>query len=105
MTRQDLSHGVQTAQSCHAVAEFAYFNHEKFKLWRQKSNYKICLEATNEKSLSKLLLKLQDKNVAVSAFYEPDINNELTAITFVSDPTLDKYTKYFPLVGKKRTSC
>lgn len=104
ITRDDISAGYQIAQSCHSVADFAYHNPSEFKEWRKNSNYKICLTIKDEKSLEKLYLKLKDRGVNVIPFREPDLNNQLTAITFVNSPEFNKYTRYLPLAGKNRES-
>lgn len=100
VTRQDLSHGYQIAQSCHAVADFAYYQSKFFNQWRTNSNYKICLASKDEDSLEKLYNKLKEKGASVIAFREPDMGNQLTAITLYGEEQYRNYTKYLPLVGK-----
>ena len=92
---------MQIAQSCHSVADFAYHKPYEFKNWRENSNYKICLNSKDEKSLIKLYDKLINKGAEVIAFHEPDLGNEMTAITLLGDPQFKKYTKYLPLAGKE----
>ena len=101
ITRQDLSVGYQIAQSCHSVADFAYHKPYEFKNWRENSNYKICLVSPDEKSLTKLYNKLIEKGAQVIAFHEPDIGDEMTAITLLGEPDIKNYTKYLPLAGKE----
>ena len=101
ITRQDLSVGYQIAQSCHSVADFAYHKPYEFKNWRENSNYKICLTTKDEQSLIKLYNKLIDKGAQVIAFHEPDIGDEMTAMTLLGEPDIKKYTSYLPLAGKE----
>ena len=101
ITRQDLSVGYQIAQSCHSVADFAYHKPYEFKNWRENSNYKICLASPDEKSLTKLYNKLIEKGAQVIAFHEPDIGDEMTAITLLGESLYKNYTKYLPLAGKE----
>lgn len=101
ITRKDLPVGTQIAQSCHSVADFAYYKPYEFKNWRENSNYKICLASKDEQSLIKLHNKLIDKGAKVNAFHEPDLGNELTAITLLGEPEVKKYTQYLPLAGKE----
>lgn len=101
ITRQDLSVGYQIAQSCHSVADFAYHKPYEFKNWRENSNYKICLTTKDEQSLIKLHNKLIDKGAKVIAFHEPDLGDEMTAITLLGEPDIKKYTSYLPLAGKE----
>lgn len=100
VTRQDLIAGYQIAQSCHSVADFAYHLPTFFNNWRTNSNYKVCLAAKDEQSLEKLYLKLKERGASVIAFREPDLGDELTAITLYGEEEYKKYTKYLPLAGK-----
>jgi hypothetical protein len=95
-----LSLGYQIAQSCHSVADFSYHLSETFKSWRENSNYKICLAAKDQKSLTKLFRKLSERGAKIVPFYEPDLNNEMTAFTFLGEDQYRKYTSYLPLAGK-----
>ena len=101
VTRQDLSVGIQIEQSCHSVADFAYHKPYEFKNWRENSNYKICLTSKDEQSLIKLHNKLIEKGAKVIAFHEPDLGNEMTAITLLGELDIRKYTTYLPLAGKE----
>lgn len=100
VTRKDLPFGVKVAQSCHSVAEFSYHNRDTFDEWIENSNYKICVETENEKKLIQLFFKLLEKGAKVTAFFEPDLGDQMTAFTFANNEELNKYTKYLPLVGK-----
>ena len=101
VVRRDLPIGSQIAQVAHSVADFAYHLPVFFKDWREKSNYKICLSAADENQLTKTFEKLKQKGAPVVAFHEPDLNNEMTAITFYGTPQYRKYTSYLPLAGKE----
>lgn len=99
-----MSIGYQIAQSCHSVADFAYHLPTFFQDWKTKSSYKICLAAKDEISLEKLYLKLKKRGAPVVAFIEPDLNNQLTAITLYGSEQYKKYTRYLPLAGKNNGS-
>ena len=101
VTRQDISRGLQIAQSCHSVADFAYYFPVFFNDWRKNSNYKICLSTKDEKSLKKIYNKLVKKGAPVVAFYEPDLNNQLTAISFYGTEEYRKITCHLPLALKE----
>ena len=101
ITRQDLPVGTQIAQSCHSVADFAYHKPYEFKNWRENSNYKICLASKDEESLIKTYNKLLENGAKVIAFREPDLGNEMTAITLLGELNIRKYTTYLPLAGKE----
>lgn len=95
-----MSHGYQTAQSSHAVAEWAYLNPELLKEWRQKSGYLICLSVRNLKELEELEDKLGLADLDYTTFYEPDIE-EFTAIAISPSENADKLTKGLQLANIK----
>lgn len=78
LTRKDLDLPYQAVQGAHAVAQWMLDNpgHE----WN--NGYLIFLEVENEKMLDHWIWKIQTKrrDVKISKFREPDIDNELTAI-------------------------
>ena len=101
ITRQDLSVGYQITQTAHSVADFAYHKPYEFKSWRENSNYKICLSTKDEESLTKLYNKLIDRDAHVIAFHEPDLGNEMTAITLLGESLYKNHTKFLSLAGKE----
>jgi hypothetical protein len=52
----------------------------------------ISLSTDNEEKLQRLFYKLQDNGADVVAFYEPDIQNQLTAICYYGTPEMRKHT-------------
>lgn len=90
VTRQDLSAGYQSVQPAHALAQFAVEHHNKFIDWQNFHKNLIVLSVENESALTKLLLQAQMKNISVSAFREPDVDNQLTAIAL--EPSEDTYS-------------
>ncbi len=64
------------------------------------NNYLICLSVENENQLKTLLEKIGMNNIPVSYFLEPDIGNELTAITFQGTEKASKLTSSIPLALK-----
>ena len=99
MTRQDLSSGYQTAQSCHAVAEFAYHWPEEFKDWRENGNYMICLAAKDSYELTDILLQCAGKNIDYQLFAEDDID-EITAVAIFPHEEASKITSHLPLANR-----
>jgi len=77
---ESLSKSYKVPQSIHAVVEFSITYQQKFLNWKKGSNYLCCLE-TSEKNLLLLIEKLKLLNIDHSLFYEPDLNNQVTAIT------------------------
>lgn len=80
VTRQDLAPGDILAQSCHAVAEFGREYPDVFLEWQDVSNYIAVLECKDEKELLSLIDRADKKRIRFSVFFEPDLDNEITAI-------------------------
>ena len=97
ISRRDLSPGYQAVQSGHALADYIFEFPIEANDWHRHSNFLIYLSTENEASLKNLLQELQGIGVAVTSFREPDINDELTAIAFVSTDETRKLTSGLPL--------
>lgn len=97
ITRKDLSPGYQAVQAAHAAIEFQHEHPEIAKQWNTESKYLVFLSVPNEQSLLKLLIKAQDCNLNYSAFYEPDIGNQLTAIAIEPSEKSMKLCSNIPL--------
>ena len=80
ITRRDISPGYQAVQSCHAMRQFTEEHPEVDKEWFTRSNYLCLLSVGNEAELYSLICKAKDKDIRVSVFREPDIDNQITAI-------------------------
>jgi len=80
ITRADLSPGLRAAQSCHALSLFAEEHPDPYKRWSEHSNNLVVLEVDNEAALQALLANAQARDVAVSAFHEPDLQDAMTAL-------------------------
>ena len=92
VTRKDLSAGYQLVQSGHAIAEWIKHFPQEFAEWNKQSNYLISLSTDNEEKLKDLFKKLQYYGANVVAFYEPDIDNQMTAICYYGTPEMRKHT-------------
>lgn len=97
VTRKEISPGYQLVQSGHAIAEFAHQFPDKFTQWKEQSNYLVSLSTDNEKTLQDLYNKLQYYGADIVAFYESDIQNQMTAICFYGTPEMQHYTKKLDL--------
>ena len=100
VTRKDLSNGYQLVQSAHSLAEFAHKYPNQFHEWMLNSKYLVSLSTDDEETLKNLYLKLKYNNAHVVAFYEPDINNQMTAICYYGTPELRKITHKLKLALK-----
>jgi hypothetical protein len=85
------------AQSNHAVADFAYEHPQKFREWKETSNYVIALQISDEENLIKLYEKLKDQGANITLFREPDINDEATSFAMFGTPELRKKTSNLKL--------
>ena len=80
IVRSDLEKGAQMAQALHAALHFAGDNIDLVNNWMDKSDYICALGVADETQLHHLLKKAREKGIISAAFYEPDLNNSLTAI-------------------------
>ena len=104
VTRQDLDDGYQLVQSTHAAVDFIFEHFDIASQWKLDSNSIITLATKDEASLIKLLEKLKAKGAIVTAFYEPDIDNQLTAIGVMGTPEFRRYLSYLPLALKQKNN-
>jgi hypothetical protein len=81
LVRKDLAETYRCVQGGHAVSQFALDNPERFRLWGNQTI--LYLGVRNENSLKLWIEKLNSKGKIWSGFYEPDLNNQLTAIACV----------------------
>jgi peptidyl-tRNA hydrolase len=104
ITHQGLSSGYQTAQSIHAATEFTMNYREHASEWYETSNTVVCLEAESTEELQQLVLTAAEKSIVHAPFYEPDLNNELTAVAFAPGETSRELLAHLPLVGRRKAS-
>jgi len=76
ITRNDLSAAYQAVQSGHAVAEWMIANKDHH--WQNKTL--VYLAVKDLRRLELLKEKLDSRCYDPVCFYEPDMNNELTAV-------------------------
>lgn len=98
VTRKDLkNYGQQLVQSAHSVAEFAHQYPDQFNDWMRDSKYLISLSTDNEEKLKDLYDELKYYGAHVVAFYESDIDNQMTSICYYGTPEMRKYTQKLDL--------
>ena len=83
ITRKDISFGQKIVQSNHASTQYL-IDHSPHTKGKWNNGSIICLELGNEKSLKRWIKKLEDNDIAHSIFREPDMDNEITAISALS---------------------
>jgi peptidyl-tRNA hydrolase len=80
VTHRGLSPGQQAVQAAHALTEFHQQHGALAREWYEKSNTLAFLSVADEKALGVLLRKARDRLTPISAFREPDRQDELTAL-------------------------
>ncbi len=99
VTRRDIEPGYQAVQSCHAMRQFTADHPDIDHEWFKNSNYLALLSVANEIELMRLLTKAADSGFKWSAFREPDIGGEITAIAL--EPSAKDLVKGLPLALKE----
>ena len=97
VTRKDLFPGDQAVQGMHALRQFVAEHPGADEEWFTKSNYLAFVSVDNEIELEMLHHGAKKQNLCVSAFYEEDMNNALTAIAIEPHWTTDRLCKKLPL--------
>ena len=101
VTRRDLPFGTQATQASHAAIDFQHQHPVEARTWNTKSNYLVLLTAKNEDELIKLITKATLTGIKYTIFREPDIYNEITAVSFDATEAARKLTSSCPLLGKE----
>lgn len=101
ITRENISPGYQVVQSNHSIADFIFEHPVLAQQWKKESNSIINLSVPTEQELAGLSKQLKSKGYYVSEFYEPDIDNQLTAICVYATSVVRKELSHLPLTLKK----
>jgi len=96
ITRNDLKPGLQLAQSCHTVWQFREDHPDLAKRWYEESNNIACLQVPDEATLVHLATLASQRGIAVSAFREIDLDDEITGIALMGEG-VGKLTANLPL--------
>ncbi len=101
ITRCDLTPGQRAVQSTHAAINFVFEHPGRAGPWFRESNYLVQLEAKNEQELLRLIEQCELKNIKYTAFTEPDLDNQITAIAVEPSLATQKLVSSLPLLFKK----
>lgn len=82
------------------MADFGIHFPEQYKQWHTSSNYLICLSAKDEQALHALAAKLLAEGIKHSMFREPQLGNQVTAISIEPSERTRKICSNFPLALK-----
>lgn len=84
VVRTDIPPGLQAAQACHALREFGEEHPEADAKWYKESKTIVLLGASGTIELCDLVDEAQKLNALFAMNYEPDLDNQLTAVAFGS---------------------
>jgi len=96
VTREDISPGYQLVQTAHGIANFAAEHPEAFLEWQRGTNTLVCVSTPDEASLEKLFNKLQPYGVPMTAFREPDIDNQMTSFCILGTELIRSKIRFLP---------
>jgi hypothetical protein len=80
IVRSDINPGLQLAQSCHATEQF-HRDHPELATWKNI----VCLQAPSKEELARITDQAKVAGCVSSAFFEPDLDDELTAVALSED--------------------
>lgn len=95
--------GYQAVQSAHALIDFTFEHPSLSDDWHEFSNTLVCLQAEDENHLNRISELLSRLKIEHQKFHEPDIENSLTSIAFMSDKKSRKLFSKFPLLLKSNS--
>jgi len=99
--REDLGAAYMSVQSIHAAIQFQHEHPEYAECWYKESNYLGFLSVLNEEELNILIEKAAEKDIKISVFREPDIENEITAIAIAPGTASKKLCSNLQLAHKQ----
>lgn len=100
VTRRDIAPGYQAVQSCHAMRQFTADHPDRDGEWFKSSNYLALVSVADEVELMRLIAAAKDHDLCWSAFREPDIGGQITAIAIEPHPKTVELCHMFPLALK-----
>lgn len=100
VTRRDLTPGYQAVQSCHVMRQFTADHPSRDAEWFVNSNYLALLSVTDEVELMRLITLAKDHGLRWSAFREPDLGGQITAIAIEPHPLSAELCRSLPLALK-----
>lgn len=101
MVRADLPNGLQAAQAVHAAFEFSQQHWDLCAPWLRDSNYLVIVSVPDEYSLMGVIEQANKLGIKFTAVREPDIDDELTAVTLQPGAIAKKLCASLPLAMKE----
>lgn len=96
IARKDLPSGLLCAQAIHAAVDFQHWHRKEAEAWHRDSNTVVVLETPDQESLRGLILRLEQELVSLTVFTEPDLDDAVTSIAFISSGNI-KWLRDLPL--------
>lgn len=96
-----MSPGQQAVQSAHAAIDFIFKYPHISKDWHELSNYFVILSVPTESELQRTAQTLEAADLLFSPFYEPDIDNQLTAIAIEPSEKAQRFCSRYKLALKE----
>lgn len=93
-----MSPGYQAVQSSHALIDFIFRYPEMCLQWHNDSNYLIQVVCKNESELIKYKELALKRGIKLIEFFEPDLDNQLTAIALEPTELSRKLISNLPLM-------
>lgn len=90
-----------SVQAMHAAIQFQHDHPEYAECWYKQSNYLGFLSVSNETELNILIEKAIAKDIKISIFREPDIENQITAIALSPGTASKKLCSNLQLAHKQ----
>jgi peptidyl-tRNA hydrolase len=97
ITRSDLRPGQQAVQAAHAMRQFAFQHPDADRVWFEQSNTLALLAVPDEEALRRLADRADDRDLKLSLFREPDLDNALTAIALEPGHRSQRLCRNLPL--------
>lgn len=97
VVRRDLSPGLQSAQATHAAIGFCMAEPEAARAWHDQSNNLVILSVEDEAALLAVLDRAWTEGIRYEPFYEPDLNDEMTAVAFGPSESTARLLSALPL--------
>lgn len=91
------------AQGVHAAFLFAHAHANQTLDWHRHSQYLVVLTVENEVELYRLVNEASHRRIRTASWYEPDMDNEFTALVLEPTVAASKLCANLPLAGRQDT--
>lgn len=101
VVRDNLTDGQKAVQSSHAAINFCFEYPARAGPWWKDSNYLVQLTC-DENRINSIIRECEKRDITCTVFREPDLNNDITAISMLSSGEARKLTSNLPLLFKTK---